>query len=267
VSHALSTPTRTSDDDVVGLIEAYRRTGDRRTVERLLEMHGKILNHLVRRYADSSASGEAYEDLLQVGYVGLMKAIKGYDEGSGAKFSSYAYAMIEGELKHHFRDTALVKKPRWARSLYSKVSRTTAQLTAELGRPPLVEEIAREVNVTPEGVVELMKLFNDTSVVSLDGTEGEDGLDLSAIRSDHYESFALPIEDRIQLEKALESLSELQRKVIYLFFYKDLCQTEIGRRLGLSQRKTSRTVASALKVLKNSEGLKASEDAGSWNLE
>ena len=265
MTHALSTPTRTSDDDVVGLIEAYRRTGDRRTVERLLEMHGKILNHLVRRYVDSS--GEAYEDLLQVGYVGLIKAIRGYDEGSGAKFSSYAYAMIEGELKHHFRDTALVKKPRWARSLYSKVSRATARLTAELGRPPLVEEIAREVNVTPEGIVELLKLFNDTSVVSLDGTEGEEGLDLSAIRSERYESFSLPIEDRIQLEKALESLSELQQKVIYLFFYKDLCQTEIGRRLGLSPRKTSRTVASALKVLKDSESLKASEGAGSWDLE
>ena len=65
----------------------------------------------------------------------------------------------------------------------------------------------------------------------------------------------------------MESLSELQQKVIYLFFYKDLCQTEIGRRLGLSQRKTSRTVASALKVLKNSEVLKSSKDVGSWGLE
>jgi RNA polymerase sigma-B factor len=261
----LSAPTKTLNDDVVGLIEAYRRTGDRRSVERILDMHGKILNHLVRRYTDSS--GETYEDLLQVGYVGLMKALKGYDEGSGAKFSSYAYAMIDGELKHHFRDTALVKKPRWARSLYSKVFEATERLTAELGRPPRNDELAREVNVTPEGIVELMKLFSDTSVVSLDGTESEESVDLSAIRSVQYETFALPIEDRIQLEKALESLSEIQRKVIYLFFYKDLCQTEIGRRLGLSQRKTSRTVASALKVLKSSEEMKVSEDAGRWVLE
>jgi RNA polymerase sigma-B factor len=266
--HVLSTPTRTSDGEVVGLIEAFRSTGDRRSVERLLEMHGKILNHLVRRCADSS--GEAYEDLLQVGYVGLIKAIRGYDEGSGAKFSSYAYAMIEGELKHHFRDTALVKKPRWARSLYSKVSEATVKLTFELGRPPLVEEIASEVNVALEGIVELMKLFSDTSVVSLDGTEGEESVDLSAIRSVQYESFSLPIEDRIQIERALESLTELQRKVIYLFFYKDLCQTEIGRRLGLSQRKTSRTVASALKALKDSEAMESPEsreDVRGWNLE
>ena len=230
-------------------------------------MHGKILHHLVRRYA--GRPGETYEDLLQVGYVGLIKAIKGYDTSFDAKFSSYAYAMIDGELKHHLRDTALMKKPRWARALYSKVSEATMRLTAELGRPPVVEEIAREVNVTPEGIDKLMKLFSDTNVVSLDATvapaggESEEGVDISAIRSLQYETFSLPIEERIQLEKAIESLSEIQRKVIYLFFYKDLCQTEIGRRLGLSQRKTSRTVAAALKTLKGSEALKGSEDAGS----
>jgi RNA polymerase sigma-B factor len=263
--HVLSPPAKTLNDDVVGLIEAYRRTGDRRAVERILDMHRKILNHLVCRYADSSS--ETCEDLLQVGCVGLMKAIKGYDAGAGAKFSSYAYAKIEGELKHHFRDTAFVKKPRWARSLYVKVFEATERLTVELGRPPRNDELAREVNITSEGIMELMKLLSDTSVVSLDSTESDEGVDLSAIRSHHYETFSLPIEDRIQLEKALESLSEIQRKVIYLFFFKDLCQTEIGRRLGLSQRKTSRTVASALKVLKNSDVLKSSEGVGSWGLE
>jgi RNA polymerase sigma-B factor len=243
----LSAAARTRNDEVAHLIGAYRATGDRRAIERILALHGKILNHLVRRHARSS--NDSYEDLLQVGYVGLMKAVKGYRIGSEARFSSYAYAMIDGELRHHLRDTALVKKPRWARTLYHKVSEANARLTAELGRPPLLEALAREVNVAPEGVMELMKLFVDTSVVSLDG---EEGVDLSAIRSIHYESFSLPIEDRILLEQALESLSELQRKVIYLFFYKDLSQTEIGRKLGLPQRKISRIVASALKALKSS---------------
>ena len=260
------TASHAKDEGVACLIETYRSTGDRRAVEHILSMHGKILNHIVRKYVGNS--GETREDLLQVGYVGLMKAIRGYDTGSNAKFSSYAYAMIDGEIKHHLRDTALVKKPRWARSLYAKVSEATARLTEELGRPPLVEEIAREVNVSPDGIVELMKLFLDTSVVSLDGAEGgEEGVDLSAIRSLYHESFSLPIEDRIQLEQALDSLSEIQRKVVYLFFYKDLCQTEIGRRLGLSQRKTSRTVASALKALKNSEVMRSAEDARGWGLE
>ena len=145
-------PTR--NDEVVRLIEAYRERGDRRAIERILSLHGKILNCVVRRHAVSS--GEPYEDLLQVGYVGLIKAVKGYKTDSGAKFSSYAYAMVDGELRHHFRDTELVRKPRWARSLYGKVSEATMRLTAELGRPPAVEEISSEVNVSPEGVLELM---------------------------------------------------------------------------------------------------------------
>jgi RNA polymerase sigma-B factor len=246
------TDKQTRNDEVVRLIEVYRERGDRRAVERILTMHGKILNCIVRRHAVSS--GEPYEDLLQVGYVGLIKAVKGYRTDSGAKFSSYAYAMVDGELRHHFRDTELMKKPRWARSLYGKVSEATARLTAELDRPPLVEEIAREVNVSPEGVLELMRLFHDTNVVSLDGSEDGEEVNLSAIKSMRHESFSLPIEDRIQLEQALESLTELQQKVVYLFFYKDLSQTEIGRRLSLPQRKISRIIASAVKALRDSHG-------------
>ena len=215
-------PTRTgaAGDPVVSLIAAYRERGDRRAVERIFSMNVKILNHIVRRYA--SSSDESYEDLLQIGYVGLMKAVNGFRLDSEARFSSYAYAMIEGEIKHHLRDTALVKRPRWARSLHARVSEATRGLTAELGRPPLLEEVADEVNVTPKGVSELMKLFCDTDVLSLDG--GDDEVDISAIKSLRYETFSLPIEDRILLEQALESLTELQRKVVYLFFYKDLCQ-------------------------------------------
>src|SRR5215210_4769176 len=241
------TVKRAAGDPVVGLIEAYRERGDRRAVERILSMNAKILNHIVRRYA--SASDESYEDLLQVGYVGMMKAINGYRLDSEAKFSSYAYSMIEGEIKHHLRDTDLVKRPRWARSLHARVSEATTRLTTELGRPPLIEEVAGEVNITPEGVSELMKLFCDTDVLSLDG--GDEDIDVSAIKSLRYETFSLPVEDRIVLEQALDSLSELQRKVVYLFFYKDLSQTEIGQMLSLPQRKISRIVASATRSMRN----------------
>src|SRR5215210_756668 len=163
---------RVAGDPVVGLIEAYRERGDRRAVERILSSNVRILNHLARRYAASS--DEPYEDLLQVGYVGMMKAINGYRLNSEAKFSSYAYSMIEGEIKHHLRDAALVKRPRWARSLHARVSEATRRLTAELGREPMIEEVASEVNLTPEGVSELMKLFSDTDVLSLDSSADEE---------------------------------------------------------------------------------------------
>lgn len=233
--------------DAAAMILAYRRTGNRRVLEAMVEMHGGMLAHLAGRHA--RVSDEAYEDLMQVAHVGLMKAVKNYDDLSGAGFGTYAYAVVEGEIRHHLRDTALVKKPRWSRSLYFKVITGAARLEAELGRSPELEEIADEVNVSPEGVVELMKLYADTSVVSLDSA-GEDSVDLSAIRSIHHETFSLPIEDRIMLEQAIESLTEIQRKVVYLFFYKDLTQTEIGKRLGFSQRKVSRVVDSSVKALR-----------------
>lgn len=260
----LTFPTaRLEDDKVLRLITAHREKGDRRALERIFAMHDHLLRHVVGRYAHTS--GELYEDLLQVGYVGLIKAVGNFEIGKNAKFSSYAYSIIDGELRHHFRDTGMVKKPRWARSLYAAISESTARLANELGRPPLIEELAREVNVTPEGVVEVMKLYLDTNVHSLDasvssdsggshseyGASGATGADLSAIRSLHHESFALPIEDRILLEQGLELLTELQKKVVYLFFYKDLSQTEIGEMLGLPQRKVSRIVADSVKALRN----------------
>lgn len=231
------------------LIEAYRERGDRRALERLLESHGRILNHIVRRYA--STSEEPYEDLLQVGYVGLLKAVNGYTSNETTRFSSYAYSMIDGELRHHFRDTEMVKKPRWARSLYARVSEATSRLTGELCRPPTVEEISREVNVEPRGILELMKLFLDTNVGSLDDETVPGEVDLSSIRSVEYETLSLPIEDRIQLEHALDTLSEIQSRVVYLFFYKDLSQTEIGKMLGLPQRKISRIIADSVRSLRD----------------
>lgn len=228
------------------MLLAHRGRGDRRALERLFSMHGPLLKSIVRRYRHSS--GEPYEDLLQVGHVGLMKAVNGYDVDSPAKFSSYAHSMMEGELRHYLRDSSLVRKPRWARSLYAKVATATSELMAELGRPPLAGEIAREVNVEVEGINELMKLYLHTNVKSLDEAS-EDDADISAIKNLQPETFSLPIEDVIWLEQAMDSLSEIQREVIHLFFYKDLTQTEIGKKLGLSQRKVSRLVASSIKKL------------------
>ncbi len=239
----------TENDHVSQLIKNYRENGNRKTLEPILTLHDKILHHIVRRYTEG-ASGESYEDLLQVGYVGLIKAVNDYKFDSPAKFSSYAYARIDGELQHHFRDTGLVKRPRWARSLYSKISKASTRLTVELGRPPLLEEIAEDVNVSPEGVAQVMKMFSEAYVSSIDEERGgEEGSSFSVIKSLQYESFSLPIEDRILLEQGLESLSELQQRIVYLFFYKDLSQTEIGRRLGLPQRKISLIIASAVKNL------------------
>lgn len=245
-SSRLESGRRTDDARTLRLLAAHRE-GDSYALRSIFEEYGSLMSHIVRRYVCSA--NESYEDLLQVGYVGLLKAVRRYEFDSDASFGSYAHAMIDGELRHHLRDNGLVKRPRWARSLYSRVSEATARLSRELERPPLPEEVAAEVNLTPEGVMELFKLFSDTEVYPLEGAMEE--VDLTAIKSLQHETFSLPVEDKILLEESLQSITELQRKVIYLFFYKDLSQTEIGRRLGLPQRKVSRIIASSLKSLKS----------------
>lgn len=239
---------RAEEERAVCLLDSYRENGDSQSVEELLAMHERLLQYIVHRHARSSE--DSYEDLLQVGSVGFLKAVRGYEAGRGARFASYAYAMIDGELRHHRRDTRIVKRPRWAQGLYAQISEATTRLTEKLGRPPSVEEISYEANITPEGIREVMRLFHETDAASL-----EEEPDLAAIRSLRHETFALPVEDRIMLEQALDSLSELQRRVVYLFFYKDLTQTEIGKRLGMSQRKVSRTIVSATGALRGFLGL------------
>ncbi len=242
INETISPPRQDDEERIIRLLEAHQEGGDHQAAEELLELHERLLKSIARRHAASS--GESYEDLLQVGRVGFVKAMQRYEAGEDARFASYAYAMIDGEMRHHHRDTKIVKIPRWARSLYAQISQATARLEEELGRPPSVEEVSEEANVTTEGIREVKRLFYETDVSSL-----EKETDLSATRSLRHENFALPLEDRIVLEQALNSLSEIQRKVVYLFFYKDLTQTDIGRRLGMSQRKVSRTIASATGAL------------------
>lgn len=238
---------RVEKDEARRLLAEYREGRSERSLERLFALHGGILNAIVRRYRGTS--GESYEDLLQVGYVGLMKAVGRYEMESGVRFSTYAYAMVEGEIRHYLRDSATpIRRPRWAKSLYAKVSKANAKLMAELGRPPLVEELAREVNVAPDGIRELMRVYLATDVRSLD-EETSGAADISVIKSLHHETFSLPIEDRIWLEGAMGTLSELQRRVIHHLYYEDLSQTETGEKLGLSQRKVSRIAAASIKKL------------------
>ncbi|CAN5887862.1 sigma-70 family RNA polymerase sigma factor [soil metagenome] len=239
---------RPNDERTNFLLHEYREKGDPQAVEELLAAHDSLLRHIVLRHARSS--DDSFDDLMQVGYVGLLKAVWGYESGSGARFATYAYSMIDGEIRRHHRDTRIVKRPRWAHSFYAEISKATTRLTEKHGRPPTTEEISAEANVSPEGLHQVMRLFHETDAMSL-----EEQPDLSEVRSLRRESFALPIEDRIVLEQALDSLSELQRQVVYLFFYKDLTQTEIGKSLGMSQRKVSHTIASATKSLRGFFGV------------
>src|ERR1700719_5250676 len=118
--------------------EEYRRTGDRKLRNELIEAHKSLASHLARRYANR---GEPFDDLLQVAYLGMLKAVERFDPDRNLEFSTFAAATIDGELKRHFRDrTWSVRVPRRTQELHLRLPAETEQLSQQFGRPPRIEE-------------------------------------------------------------------------------------------------------------------------------
>lgn len=213
----------------------YRRTGKSEDLEQVVERGRRLVWHFARLYA----GGPPGEDLVQAGMEGLMKAVARFEEGRGAGFVTYASHCILGEIRHYIRKEKAYYRPGCIGELQRNVEKYIEKALKERGEPPALEEIAAALNVQEEGVAQVMR----AGLVSLDE------LDLGKVRSVRYESFKLPIEDRIALEQALKKLSDLQRKVIYLLFYRDMTQDQAAAKLGISQRKVSRVLHKSLEQL------------------
>jgi len=202
-------------------------------------------------------SGEPLEDLEQVGYIGLINAINLYNQNRGIKFITYATWLISGEIRHYIRDKhQVIKIPGWMMKLNKKIGKFIISYKKKNNKFPSLSEISEKFNLTEEGIKEILKAREAVQIVSLDQEYRKYSSDnypnIEKIRSKNYETFKLPIEDIITLKTAFSRLKKLQRKVIYYIFEKDLTQTKIARKLGISQRQVSRIKDSALKELKGS---------------
>ena len=202
-------------------------------------------------------SGEPLEDLEQVGYIGLMNAFNLYNPERGVKFETYATWLISGEIRHYIRDKhQIIKIPGWMLKLNKKIDEFIISYKKENNKFPLLSEISEKFNLTEEGIKEILKAREAVQIVSLDQEQRKYSYNsypkIEKIKSKNYETFKLPMEDIIALKTAFSSLKKLQRKVIYYIFEKDLTQTKIARKLGISQRQVSRIKESALKELKES---------------
>lgn len=232
-------------EDPFAAFRAYRVSRDPRQYEALVCRYLPLVRKTARRYV---RSGVALEDLVQVGTIGLMNAVNTFDPDRGVKFETYAYHYVAGEIRHYLRDDAdAVQAPRWVRKLYGDLMATIGALQQELGRTPTLREIASRMNLTEQGVLEILRAHDQARVLSF--SDAQDGLDIrrDLIVRQRYVSFQLPVEDRIALMEALERLSDVHRKVVYYLFYLDLTQNETAKRLGISQRSVSRLLAAALK--------------------
>lgn len=211
-----------------------------------------LVHQLARRY---SRSGIPLEDLSQIGYIGLMSAIAHFDPDRGVKFETYARHLIAGEIRHYLRDQGTtVRRPRWLYELDHRVTRAVADLNQRLGRPPTIMEIAGDVGVGEDDVLEVLRARESLRFISLDEErEGDDGVPMAQrdrIGTRDVSPPRLPLEDRILINDAIERLSTLQREVIYYLFYMDLTQTEAAKKLGISQKHVSRVMHMAIKRLR-----------------
>ena len=233
------------------LLAAYTETGSTATLDEVVRRNQNLLHHILKRFAYAS---DPYEDLLQVANLGLIKAAQRFDAARGVRFSTYATAIVDGELRHHLRDSLLMKQPRWVKKVYHEIQAKSTELMHKLGRPPEVSELARALNINEAGILEVMNLYARIDLHSRNEPfapgELDQGADPRMVHSLRHESFALPIEDRIALYDALDKLSAFQRRLIYLLFFKQLTQTEAADELGLTQKKVSRESIKALGRLK-----------------
>ena len=233
------------------LFRRYKENGDRDAREKLVMSHMNLVRFLANKFKNR---GEPLDDLVQVGYLGLLKAIDRFDPSRGLEFTTYATPTILGEIKRHFRDKGWsVRVPRRLQELSAKVNQATDTLTTELQRSPKIEEIADYLGASVDEVLEAMESSSAYSSVPLEGSSNADADDAPSV-IDRYatEDNALAFtDDRLVIEDALKSFSPREREVIELRFLQGMTQIEIAERLGISQVQVSRLLRRTLKKIQD----------------
>ena len=210
---------------------------------------------LARRLASRYSGGaEPFDDLVQVASVGLVKAIDRFEPDRGTAFSTFAVPTILGELKRHFRDRGWsIHVPREVQERILKVEKALAELPARLGRAATVDDIAEKLGVTPEQVLEAMHASQGHHAVSLDASpamgDGEEHAPLRERIGSQDIGFET-VEYGAAIEGALSEISQRDREILHLRFVEDMTQSEIAKRVGVSQMHVSRILRSTLETLR-----------------
>jgi RNA polymerase sigma-B factor len=236
---------RWNEADLDQLFHEYRRTGARATRNRLVEAHRGLAASIAHDYRDR---GVELDDLVQIAMLGTLKAVERYEPERGIPFSSFASRTINGEIKRYFRDrTWAVRPPRSAQERHLDLRRTSSALTLRLGRAPKVSELAEELNITSDEVLEAMEAGAAYRATSLDARRpgDEEGLTLGD-RLPSEEAASRPAEVRVLVGQLLDSLPEREAEILRLRFYDELTQTEIADRIGISQMHVSRLIRRCL---------------------
>jgi RNA polymerase sigma-B factor len=243
--------TKFPHHDIKETLDLFLRTRDQELKSVLVKHYTPMVEYLAKKYINK---GEPFEDLFQVGMLGLLNALSRYDVSKGVQFESYATPTIIGEIKRYFRDkTWDVKIPRRINELSQKVYKAIDILTNELNRSPQISEIAEYLNETEEHVLEAMESGKNYSAISYDrevntDKEGNTVRLLEVIGSDDIE--INKIENKLSLQQIMKKLSDREKKVIYYLYFKNKTQSEVADLLGCSQMHISRIKRKAVEKLK-----------------
>ena len=218
--------------------------GDVEARDLLVEKNMRLVWSVVQRFLNR---GYDPEDLFQIGSIGLIKSIDKFDLSYDVRFSTYAVPMIIGEIQRFIRDDGTIKVSRTMKELGNKIRVTKEELTKELNRSPTIQEVADELGITPEEVAQAQEAIKNPH--SIHETVYENGGEpitlLDQIADDDKEWF-----DKLSLEEAIRSLSERERLIVYLRYYRDKTQSEVAKRLGISQVQVSRLEKKILEEMK-----------------
>jgi RNA polymerase sigma-B factor len=240
------------DNALLAQLRAFPRASEERAAicEVLVDRYAKLVRSCVRQYRSSP---EPTEDLMQVGYVGLLKAINNYDPEVGDSLSAYATPCVSGEIKRHFRDKRWqIHVRRQAQELLLEMRRANEEMVQQLGRAPTDTELAERLSVTEDDVMEARQADLVFSTYSLDAplSDREDPALLSDLLGEDDQA----VEHTIDMESVNAHWAELperEQRILVMRFYGNLTQTEIGDRLGISQMHVSRLLSRALAHLRN----------------
>jgi RNA polymerase sigma-B factor len=241
-----------TDNALLAKVRALPRGSELRAAacEILVERYGKLVRSCVRQYRGSP---EPTEDLMQVGYLGLLKAINNYDPEVGDSLSAYAQPCVSGEIKRHFRDKRWqIHVRRSAQELLLELRKANEELTHKLGREPAEDELAERLGVSADDMQEARQADLVFSTYSLDAplSDREDPALLADVLGDDDPGVAHAI-DMESVNAHWDELPEREQRILVMRFYGNLTQTEIGDRLGISQMHVSRLLARALAHLRS----------------
>jgi RNA polymerase sigma-B factor len=235
-------------DEVPGEFARLRDTGDPEVRARLIEQHLGLARVAARRFANRGCD---LDDLIQVAYVGLVKAVDRFDPSHDVKFATFAMPTMLGELRRHFRDkTWAMRVPRRLKELHVDLRAARDRLESTLGRTPTVDELAGDLDVTPEEVLEALDAGSTYRMSSLDKPVDEsDDAPAPAVGGADPRLERSP--ERVALHQALNGLSERDRRIVWLRFFEDKNQDEIARDVGISQVHVSRVLRATLDRLRD----------------